>query len=318
MHRNIGLDVTKLILAFMVVGLHAGFLGDVSTLAEYLSVNGLFRVAVPIFFIINGFFFRSVMKGGTEALWLKRVLYLYLFWMLVYSYSWFKVEHYSVLDLANIIWVVFIGHFHLWYLPGMMGAALLLIVLRNTKETFLLLVSFCLFFIGVLIQYLGSYDVLGFGVFDELIDNKWAHRNFLLLSFPFFVWGYLIGGYDLHNKLTVRHLAIILFFGLLLLFIESFTNYFFAMDGAGFDNLLSLAIVCPVVFMLVMKLNFYGTSANLSAYASGVYFVHPIFMGVFRRVFGLDYSILALAVIIAALVSTYFLIKINKTIKIAL
>lgn len=51
MNRNFSLDILKLFMAFMVVGLHAGFLGDFTSLGEYLSVNGIFRIAVPIFLV---------------------------------------------------------------------------------------------------------------------------------------------------------------------------------------------------------------------------------------------------------------------------
>lgn len=57
MGRQISLDIFKLLMSFMVVGLCAGFLGDVDLLGEYLAVNGIFRLAVPTFLVINGFYF---------------------------------------------------------------------------------------------------------------------------------------------------------------------------------------------------------------------------------------------------------------------
>jgi hypothetical protein len=48
-------------MAFMIVGLHAGFLGEYTKLGHYLTVNGVFRVAVPVFLIINGFYFYPVL-----------------------------------------------------------------------------------------------------------------------------------------------------------------------------------------------------------------------------------------------------------------
>ena len=43
LNRNIALDILKLSLAFMVVGLHAGFLTDITSLGQYLTVNGVFK-----------------------------------------------------------------------------------------------------------------------------------------------------------------------------------------------------------------------------------------------------------------------------------
>lgn len=53
MERNVALDLLKLTMAAMVVGLHAGFLNDFSSLGYYITVNGIFRIAVPVFFVIN-------------------------------------------------------------------------------------------------------------------------------------------------------------------------------------------------------------------------------------------------------------------------
>ena len=57
MARNISLDITKILLACMVVALHVGIFIDLNPVSYQITVNGLFRIAVPIFFIINGFFF---------------------------------------------------------------------------------------------------------------------------------------------------------------------------------------------------------------------------------------------------------------------
>ena len=55
--RNSSIDMPKISMSFMIIGIYSGFLGDQSSLAEHLFVNGIFRTAVPIFFIINGFYF---------------------------------------------------------------------------------------------------------------------------------------------------------------------------------------------------------------------------------------------------------------------
>lgn len=64
--RNVSLDLLKLLMAIMVVALHANFLQEYSLLGSYLLVNGLFRVAVPIFLIINGFYFFNVLIQGAQ------------------------------------------------------------------------------------------------------------------------------------------------------------------------------------------------------------------------------------------------------------
>lgn len=50
MKRNLTLDILKIILSFMIVGLHAGFLIETSKLGNYVFMQGISRIAVPIFF----------------------------------------------------------------------------------------------------------------------------------------------------------------------------------------------------------------------------------------------------------------------------
>ena len=71
MIRNKGLDYLRLVLAFMVVGIHTNFLGEISPFAAYLMGGGLFRIAVPIFFLISGFYFRAVLAEGNVLVWIK-------------------------------------------------------------------------------------------------------------------------------------------------------------------------------------------------------------------------------------------------------
>lgn len=64
MSRNVVIDVLKLILVFMVVGLYVGIGG------EFL-INGLFRIVVFLFFLINGYYFFLIFLKGNEIFWLK-------------------------------------------------------------------------------------------------------------------------------------------------------------------------------------------------------------------------------------------------------
>jgi len=54
MERLKYLDYFKVLLALMVVGLHAEVFGGRESLLGYLLVNGVVRSAVPVYFLING------------------------------------------------------------------------------------------------------------------------------------------------------------------------------------------------------------------------------------------------------------------------
>ncbi len=88
MGRNLTIDVLKIVLAFFVVFLHMNFLKETLPTLSYVFVNGLFRIAVPIFLVITGFYFFHIDDFKKLKKWLFRTFILYAIWMLLYISYW--------------------------------------------------------------------------------------------------------------------------------------------------------------------------------------------------------------------------------------
>lgn len=312
MNRNITLDILKLFMVCMVVGIHAEFLADIISLGYYLTVNGIFRMAVPIFILINGFYFYSILVKGNTSKWFKRILYLYLFWMLFYIYFWFQPSEVSLLVMIQRI---AFGFWHLWYLPGIIGAAILTILLKNSPPQLIILAILVTFLTGVLIQYSGNYHLIDSLLIDKYFNYNWVHRNFLFLAFPFFGIGFLINKFDIHKKVSLKMSVALTIMGLVLLIFESYFNYNSILRDGGFDNYIALLLVCPALFIVFMNLKFQGDSKQLALYATGVYFIHPMFLLIHNKLLYLNETLLTFVVITLSVVSSYFLIKANKKLK---
>jgi surface polysaccharide O-acyltransferase-like enzyme len=54
MTRNVALDILKLGLSFIVVMLHCQLFKNIDDTLYHITVNGVFRVAVPVFLVITG------------------------------------------------------------------------------------------------------------------------------------------------------------------------------------------------------------------------------------------------------------------------
>jgi len=188
----VSLDILKVVLAFMVVGIHAVFLADVTLTGSYLTVNGVFRIAVPIFLLISGFYFYPIVIQNKCLQWIKKVLFLYIFWMSFYSYFWFRPSEVSLIELVKLIEVIFTGYRHLWFLPSMLGAAFLVILLKKIPTRYMVLSILITFIGGVFIQYFGNYHISDNVVIDKWFNYHWVHRSFLFFGFPFFSLGFLI------------------------------------------------------------------------------------------------------------------------------
>lgn len=319
MKRNVSLDILKLIMAFMVVALHARFLGEYSAEAEFLTSNGLFRIAVPVFLIINGFFFYPVITAGRQWRWLWRVAVLYAVWMTIYAYYWFYLPSpYLANWLRFFFFEIVLGYYHLWYLAGMLGAGLVLMLLRPLGTAVLLLVSVVTFVMGVLIQYAGTYHLFAGSDLDAVVSRLWVHRNFLLFCFPFFCVGYLIHQYRLQEKISRSIALAVCMAGLLLLLAESWINYYQPGRDGGFDNMWSLIVVCPALFMVFIQQPVSGSSKYIASYATGVYLVHLFFLIQLQRHSGLGFTVNAVLAIVVSLLVSAVLIRINRRIKVLL
>lgn len=92
--RNLGIDFTKFVCAIMVVGIHIAPFGIQETnsvlyYANFYLQNCVFRIAVPFFFVCNGYFLcmRMDYDGDTGNIIKNtffKILKLYLIWSAIY------------------------------------------------------------------------------------------------------------------------------------------------------------------------------------------------------------------------------------------
>lgn len=316
MERNFSLDILKLCLAFMVVGLHSGFLNEISTVGNVLTVQGLFRIAVPLFLIINGYYFSSITNLTALITWVTRVGALYAFWMIFYSYFWFRPDSFSVIETVKLIHTILVGYHHLWYLSGMIGAGILMFLLRNNMRNASCIAALC-FFVGVVIQYIGNYHIVEHEFVDKLFNMTFIHRNFLFLAFPFFFIGFYLKQNSL--RISTSYLYTIAIFGTLFLLIESFYNYSNPMNDGGFDNFISLVIICPALFLIALNSKKKNTTKTFALLSTGVYFIHPIWLIILRKFTFLgDYgTLLTFVCLVLSVISGLVLIKIKDRTKLS-
>jgi hypothetical protein len=312
LNRYLALDALRVGLALCVVAQHAGFLAGYSALGYYLTSDGLFRVAVPIFLLINGFFFYPALSSGRHAAWFRRLACLYAFWMAFYLYLWLRPQALTIQNVGRLVLTLFVGYFHLWYLPCLIGAVLLVFLFKNVRLQISLPVVIILFATGAAIQYAGSYHWFGKAKVDALFNYSPMHRNFLFVGFPFVYIGYLVNKHRLHRRIPSTALVAAVVTGVALLLLESFTFRVSPGKQGGFDNFASLLLICPAIFMLFLKLEIAGSTKDLALFANGIYFIHIWFLVLLQGIAELSGTALTLVVAISSVIGSYLLIKVNE------
>ncbi|HBV4306182.1 TPA: acyltransferase family protein, partial [Klebsiella pneumoniae] len=69
--RHISIDILKVVAAFFVVFIHLDILKELNPTANHFLINGIFRLSVPLFLIITGYFFIRIETGKQFIKWLS-------------------------------------------------------------------------------------------------------------------------------------------------------------------------------------------------------------------------------------------------------
>lgn len=197
--RNRTLDMVKAICAYAVVLLHVHFPGNAGIIANVLA-----RFAVPMFFMVSGYFcFRGddteFIRTGKK---IRHVLKLMIvafpvccLWELIQNHidgasqkEWLEAlvsgEHIRQFLLYNNSSQV---KWHLWFLPALLYCYLLFALaarFRICKQAYVLIPV-------LLLIHFGMEEFSTF-LFPEKHFRVMQFRNYLFTGFPFFMLGHLI------------------------------------------------------------------------------------------------------------------------------
>jgi surface polysaccharide O-acyltransferase-like enzyme len=179
--RNLSLDYLKVFLSFCIVALHSGFLGGLSTLNGYLFVNGFFRIAVPIFFMINGYFlYKNINNKNYIKEVIKHIFFMYIIWMVLYFPLYYSSYNFgSIKGIISFVFMLFNGYAHLWYLVSMIVSIIFIYLIRNINENQKLVIAIVIYLLGCAIDYI-SFLYSSNSIFFKIISNNYFTRNFFL------------------------------------------------------------------------------------------------------------------------------------------
>lgn len=194
-----GIDRFRMAAAFMIVAIHTGPLMIVSEKADFVVTYCLFRVGVPFFFMVTGFFVLSACREGVcgyacGKLWryLGKIAGIYLTATVLYLplnlYAGKRIE--SAGELFRVL--LFDGTFyHLWYLPAVIIGCLAVWLLFRTAGFYGSgVIALFLYVIGTLgDSYYGLISRWGAGkiFYDGIFACSGYTRNGIFYA-PVFLW----------------------------------------------------------------------------------------------------------------------------------
>lgn len=276
--RQESFDTLKFFLAFLVVIIHTGFTGYIG-----LGILTFARIAVPLFFMITGYYL-PMMTDEKFKKHLIKIIYLTIFSTLFYalisyirshvgsdvSSDWFA-QTFSMKRI--LIWLLFnesIFAGHLWYFYALLYVLVIIYITRKFKKMNILYVAIPFLFLG---NYLLSF-----------FDNCILYRNFLFTGFPYVLLGCLFRIYE-KRLLEVFNKSHTLIIGLVVICI-CLGIEMLVYKMAGFvvrrDHYFFTLPIVACVFILALRNPHWGSGSFLTfagkKYSAYIYILHVFFI----------------------------------------
>ncbi|WP_170295081.1 acyltransferase family protein [Paracoccus aestuariivivens] len=285
--RFYSVDYLKLFLAIGVVFGHSILINNHLVGWSFVTGIGLLRSMVPAFSILSGFLLFFIHQRGKTNKWLSGLVFLYVFWTVFYAPMWMRGD----MPWSEALWNMFWGPMHLWYVAGLLHAALILLALlwvgeRTGSGVKPLIVGAVL--AGILEITLA---VMTFAPIWQLSTE--VVRNGLTVIFPFAAIGYLIAKFvaergieALPRTSVVWTLVFVLF--TLRLFEASISFFMYGPKLPAIPELPLLSYpAVALLFIGFLRLDLPKPAVDLSLWSSSIYFLHIFLIQVMRH-FGID------------------------------
>ena len=177
------IDIAKYISALLVVCIHTFPFYEISETLNTYWIQTICRIAVPFFFTTSGFFFFRKWSNDKETNkknvkhYLLRLLKIYLIWTVIYlPYSIYDYtrDGFSIMNIISYIRDLVLNgsYYHLWFLPALMTATLIVCFVYSKK--------------GLMTTLKLSLILYIFGYFINVYAPVWEQIPVLSFFYAFF------------------------------------------------------------------------------------------------------------------------------------
>jgi surface polysaccharide O-acyltransferase-like enzyme len=280
-------DFFKTIAIFCVIMIHTKPFREV----EIFGIHGenftkiilvLTRFAVPLFFVISGFFMFDGLNKGKSIKIISRIAIMFLFWNLIYfiiGIIWNGSSEIKVLP-EKIFTIDFLYYgktvsIHFWYLAALLyGTLLLQLGVKLKKFNYFFTAFFIMHLIGLLGQSykfiydleIDTRDALFFGTFYIFLGYYLAKIKCKIVSFNisskvFFI-GFLVLSFS-----QILELALI--------------RRMFGAERGEYYITTIFSVLCLAIF--IIREQEFGKNLRITkvgSYVGGIYIIHVMFMGI--------------------------------------
>ena len=287
--RLSNLDVLKAICAFLVICIHISYKDKLGNI-----VTPLCRIAVPIFFMITGFFYYKTSKKPLKQI--KKVFILIILSNLLYFVFEMILNGNPKIpskeDIKNsLLYNSSPFGFHLWYLNALLYVLIIVYLADKIKIR-----KFLYFLIPVLLGVNLIYGEYSIALLNKNFDPIYM-RNYLFVGLPYFLLGDLLykNKDKIAKKIPIKALAILIpIFGFTSVMEEHILNSH-GKDAIG-EIYISTTFFAVAVFLFaiqVKQVRFENILAKIGRkYSTYIYILHVMFINIFNKFVTINNNIL--------------------------
>lgn len=282
------MDCLKAVGAFLVVMIHCH---NPWKEPDYVWTFAVVRMAIPIFFMISGFFLWSPDRG--VALRNCRRAFVRIFWLTVFANLFYYLCFFVPMDVMpfkrwkQVVKFLIFGHyggtieFHLWYLNAYLETLLVMMAalkLRCLRAAWWLLIP-----AGLLVGLImGKYEFLVPWIGRQQFSDWEPYcRNFFTLGIPCVGMGWLVRQHADRLLAIVKRPAVWLVALLAVSELEVFGLHTFRTNVFG-EYVISTIPLAVVMMLIAVKYPDLGASTLLAwtgrRFSLGIYVFHILFL----------------------------------------
>lgn len=250
--RNHTIDILRLLFSWCVIGIHLTVFERYPVLCNTLT-HGLFRIGVPFFFVVSGYFFAGkIHDRDASRRYLGSILKLYLVFEVIDILLNTIVRKGMWQQPVQVLHRVFtcgVNNIY-WYLVSLFLTCLLLRPLWVKKKTDILIIC------GLVLYMLAMTDDSYAGFFMHTKIQELVHLHTLFWKWPQagFAMSVLflsIGVKLRQDALRVKHTGLLFLVSCVLLVLEA--NFTHAHGAADANCYFSLIPAAPLLLMLALE-----------------------------------------------------------------
>ena len=274
------LDILKAICAFLVICIHISYKGKIENI-----IMPLCRIAVPIFFMITGYFYHKTSKKPLKQI--KKIFLLIVLSNLLYIIINTIINGNMTVPNKEEIKNSFLYNsspfsFQLWYLNALLYV-LIIAYLSDKLKIRKYLYYFIPFLLLTNIVY-GEYSIV---VLNKDFDPIYM-RNFLFMGLPFFLLGDLVYKNEdkLKEKLSTGKLSIMILIFAATTIVEEYMLDEIKKNAIG-DLYISTIFLAVAIFIYAIKIRQVDIKNKLAIigrkYSTYIFVIHVMFITLFNK-----------------------------------